>query len=43
MGAPDAGRVDAGHLAPSFITEAIRGSAPVYGITEPKKVVALHD
>jgi integrase len=30
-----------GHLAPSFITEAIRTSAPVYGIKEPKKVVPL--
>jgi integrase len=29
------------HLAPSFITKAIRESAPVYGITEPKKVVPL--
>jgi len=30
-----------GHLAPSFITEAIRVHAPVYGITELEKVVPL--
>jgi integrase len=30
-----------GHLAPSFITEAIRAGAPVYGIEASKQVVPL--
>ena len=30
-----------GHLAPSFITEAIRAGAPVYGIEASKGVVPL--
>ena len=30
-----------GHLAPSFIAEAIRAGAPVYGIKNPKRVVPL--
>jgi len=29
------------HLAPSYITEAIRAGAPVYGIKTPKRVVPL--
>lgn len=31
-----------GHLAENFSTEAIRANAPIYEITEPKKVVPLH-
>jgi integrase len=30
-----------GHMAPSFITEAIRSSAPRYGIPTDRKVVPL--
>ena len=30
-----------GHMAPSFITEAIRAGAPVYGIEVNKKVVPM--
>jgi len=30
-----------GHLAPSFITEAIRANAPRYGIAEGKRIVPL--
>jgi hypothetical protein len=30
-----------GHLAPSFITEAIHAGAPHYGIKAPKRVVPL--
>ena len=30
-----------GHLAPSFITEAIHAGAPRYGIKAPKRVVPL--
>ena len=29
-------------ISPTFITEAIRANAPIYEITEPKKVVPLH-
>jgi integrase len=30
-----------GHLAPSFITEAIRAGAPRYGVKDDKRVVPL--
>jgi hypothetical protein len=30
-----------GHLAPSFITEAIRASAPRYGVKASKQVVPI--
>ena len=30
-----------GHLAPSYVADAIRSGAPTYGIANDKKVVAL--
>jgi hypothetical protein len=44
VGCVDTGVVEKhyGHLAETFITEAIRANAPIYGIADPKKIVPLH-
>jgi hypothetical protein len=31
-----------GHLAPSYMAEAIRAGAPRFGYSEPSNVTALH-